>query len=331
MVSVVVPVYNTEKYLRRCMDALTSQTIDPAELEIVVVNDGSTDSSCDILMEYQKRFPDIVKVYNKANGGQGSARNYGIEKATGQYIGFADSDDYVDRTMYEKMYRLALETGADITECHYHSMLETGEDESGQPLYKEIDTRGSIRTRSEAKELFFDPQVSPWNKLFKREVIVDNHIVFPEGMIYEDTSFYVKCIPFIKKQAYLDEKLVYYSVRANSTMTSARDHRVSDILQVLDDILGFYRRNGIYGEYKKELEYFCVKIAFCSNFSRIGRVSNRFIKKELFQKTFSFVNKFFPDYKKNEYFTGKTGLYIKSVNMHNCWFFADVLSRVMIG
>ena len=332
MVSVVVPVYNTEKYLRRSLNALINQTLPKKELEIIAVDDGSTDNSRLILKEYSDKYPDIFKVFTKENGGQATARNLGIQMASGDYIGFADSDDFVDVTMFEKMQALAKRENADLVECHYHSMLELDEkDDSGMPLYKEIPTRGTISSKADPKELFLNPQVSPWNKLYKREVLINGGIRFPEGVIYEDTSFYIKTIPYIKKQSYLDEKLVYYSVRQSSTMTSNQGKKVGDIFRVLEDILDFYRKNDFFLKYRDELEYFCVKIAFCSNFSRIGRVSDPKIKRELLDQTFEFVRKEFPHYKENKYFKGKIGLYIRSVNRINSGIYAKVLSRVMIG
>lgn len=332
MVSVIVPVYNTEKYLRRCMDALVGQTLDHDLLEIVVVNDGSTDGSLKILNEYSEKYPHIVKIFSKENGGQASARNLGIEKASGEYVGFADSDDHVDTTMFEKLYKAATDNDADIVECHYHSMLELTEDgPDGFPLYKEIGTRGTIKSHSDSRELFFDPQVSPWNKLYKKKILIDNSIRFPEGMIYEDTAFYVKVLPYIKKQIYVDEKLVYYSVRKNSTMTSNQGKRVGDILLVIDDILNYYKDNDLYNSYKDELEYFCVKILFCSNFSRIGRVESNDLRKELLKKSFDYARSIFPDYRQNKYFTGKIGVYIKSVNRLNYGIYSKILSKVMIG
>lgn len=332
MVSVVVPVYNTQRYLNRCLDALVMQTIDPSMIEIIAVNDGSTDGSLDILKEYEKKYPDRVRVFSKPNGGQATARNFGIEVAKGDYIGFADSDDYVDTSMFEKMYLTAERTGADLVECDYHSMLELDEkDADGLPLYKEIGTRGKISAHDNPRELFLDPQVSPWNKLYKKELLTGRDIRFPVGMIYEDTAFYIKTIPYIKKQEYIDEKLVYYSVRKNSTMTANLGKRVGDIFKVFDDILCFYKDKDLFDEYRKELEYFCVKIAFCSNFSRIGRVNDKDLRSKLFEETFSFVKNNFKDYKKNNLFSGKIGMYIRSVNRLNCRPYAKVLSKVMIG
>lgn len=332
MVSVVMPVYNTEKYLRRSMDALLSQTLDKKDLEIIVVNDGSTDGSPDILREYQEKYPEVIKVFNKSNGGQATARNLGISKATGEYIGFADSDDYVDSTLFKKLYDKARQEDADLAECHYHSMLELdSEDENGLPAYREIGTRGTIKAHEDVRELFLNPQVSPWNKLYKREILIDNKITFPEGMIYEDTAFYIKTLPFINRHAYVDEKLVYYCVRQNSTMTGNLGKRVGDIFKVFDDIIEFFRRKGLFGKYKDELEYFCVKTAFCSNLSRIGRVDSSVMRKELYDKTFSFVIKNFPYYRKNKYFKGKIGMYIKSVNRLTCRLYGKVLAKVMVG
>ncbi|MBP3195806.1 MAG: glycosyl transferase family 2, partial [Butyrivibrio sp.] len=213
-----------------------------------------------------------------------------------------------------------------------HSMLEQSQkDEKGQPIYKEIATRGTISSKEDPRELILNPQVSPWDKLYKRKLLMDNNIRFPEGVIYEDTSFYIKTIPFIKKQSYLDEKLVYYTVRQKSTMTSNLGRRVGDIFKVMKDILKFYKENNLYDKYKDELEFFCVKIAFCSNLSRIGRVNDRGIRRELLDDTFTFVQKNFPQYKSNKYFKGKIGLYIKSVNRINCGLYAKILSKVMIG
>lgn len=332
MVSVVVPVYNTEKYLKRCLDALVNQTIDHSLLEIIIVNDGSTDGSADILNEYKVMYPQLIKIFFKENGGQATARNLGIEKATGEYIGFADSDDYVDRTLFEKLYKAATDNDADLVECHYHSMLECDEKGAdGLPLYTEIGTRGKIRSHLNSRELFFDPQVSPWNKLYKKEILLEGKVRFPEKVIYEDTAFYIKAIPYIKKQVYIDEKLVYYSVRRNSTMTSNQGKRVGDILTVLEDILEYYKNNGLYASYKNELEYFCIKILFCSNFSRIGRVKDKTLRKELFERSFDFAKKYFPRYRKNPFFNGKIGMYIKSVNRFDCDIYSKFLSKVMIG
>lgn len=323
MVSVVVPVYNMEKYLVRSLDALVHQTL--KELEIIAVDDGSTDASPRILSNYQKKYPGRIKVYTKKNGGQASARNLGISKCTGDYIGFADSDDVVDRTMYEKMYDLAVKEEADLVECRFHFIEEKDH------VRRERKARGNVRQYHGQKDMFIDPQVSPWNKLYRRRVLEHTEIRFPQGYIYEDTAFYIKSIPYVHKTAFLNQKLVTYFLRENSTINGNRSERVGDIFEVLKDILGFYRRTGYMREFNQELEYFCVKIAFCSSFSRIGRIQDRDTKLRMIKRTFQFVNSYFPHYRSNPYFTGKIGTYIRFVHYWNSPMISSILGQTMKG
>ena len=114
-VSVIIPVYNTEDYLKECIESLVNQTL--REIEILIVNDGSTDSSLEIMKEFKNKYPNIIKIFDKVNGGQASARNYALSFAQGEYLGFVDSDDWVDITMYEEMYEKAEKEDADIVIC----------------------------------------------------------------------------------------------------------------------------------------------------------------------------------------------------------------------
>ena len=322
-VSVILPVYNTEKYLPRCLDALVNQTLE--DLEIIAVDDGSTDHSPAVLKKYAGIYGDKIRIITKENEGQAAARNMGIRASRGKYIGFADSDDCVDVSMFEKMYLLAEERKCHMVECHYHYIQET---EKGN---KELHTRGNIRQHANRRDMFIDPQVSPWNKLYLREILLRPGLDFPEGLIYEDTSFYIKTIPYVLKSAYLDERLVYYFLRNTSTMNVNKNKKVADIFCVLQDILDFYRRYGFYEQFEKELEYFCTKILLCSSLSRIGRVKDAALEKELLDRTFCFVSEKFPEYKKNPYFTGKTGWYIKHINRRNSKYIGKILGHVMKG
>lgn len=322
-VSVIVPVYNTEKYLRRCLDSLVNQTL--KELEIILVNDGSTDSSCQIMNEYESKYPGRMKVYTKENGGQATARNAGIQRSIGNYIGFVDSDDYVDENMFEVMYQAAKRDDSDLVECHYHYLCEEGK------KTKEYKTRGDIRQYKDQKDMFINPQVSPWNKLYRREILMHQGVDFPEGLIYEDTAFYIKTIPFIQKETFVTEHFVHYFLRGNSTMNANKSKKVGHIIPVLENILNFYKINNFYTTYQEELEYFCVKILLCSSLSRIGRVKDRKTAKELYEATFSFIHEHFPAYKQNHYFSGKIGIYSRIVNTRNCKYIGKVLGSIMKG
>lgn len=322
-VSVIVPVYNTKKYLNRCLDSLVNQTLQ--ELEILLVNDGSTDGSDEILRDYEARYPDRVRVLDKENGGQATARNLGIRESHGQYIGFVDSDDYVDTEMFATMVQVALENDCDMVECHYHYIEES---ENGD---KELATRGNIRQYKDQKDMFINPMTAPWNKLIKREILLQEGMQFPEGLIYEDTAFCIKLIPYIEKEIYVDRKFVSYILRGTSTMNANKSRKVADIFDVLDDILLFYKKNQFWDTYQRELEYFCVKILLCSSLSRIGRIPDKVLESELLDKTFAYIGENFPKYKENPYFQGKIGMYIKLVNRGNSKLFGRLLGRVMKG
>ena len=322
-VSVIVPIYNTEKYLRRCIDSLVNQTLQ--DIEIILVDDGSTDNSLSILMEYESRYPDKVKVYTKENGGQAMARNLGIQCSSGKYIGFVDSDDYVDTRMYETMYRVAEENQSDMVECNYRYLCEEGK------KAKEYRTRGNIRQYKNRKDMFINSQASPCNKLFRREVLMHEGVDFPEGFIYEDTAFYIKTIPYIDKEVYIKEPFYYYFLRAGSTMNVNRSRRVGNIFPVLENVLEFYKKNDFYYTYKKELEYFCVKILLCSSLSRIGRIRDQSIAGELYEATFSFIKEHFPGYRQNSYLRGKTGIYLKCIRPWNSKIAGKTLGYIMKG
>ena len=115
--SIVAAVYNLEKYLPRCLDALVNQTLQ--EIEILCVDDGSTDSAPQIIDDYQKRYPDKIKVFHKENGGEFTTRNYGLERATGEYVTFVDTDDQVELTWAEKLYNAAKQNDADLAVCGF--------------------------------------------------------------------------------------------------------------------------------------------------------------------------------------------------------------------
>lgn len=324
-VSIIVPVYNTRQYLSRCLNALVSQTL--RDIEIILVDDGSTDGSTNILAAYKKWYPDLVSLYRKPNGGQGSARNLGLVHAKGEYVGFADSDDYVDATMYQAMYEAAVDASADLVECHYRFI-----EEDYQQGHRELKTRGSIREHPTQKDMFVDPQVSPWNKLFRREIFTKGNLRFPEGVIYEDTSLYIKAIPYIKKAVYIDRKFVYYFLHAASTMNGSRAVKVGDIFPVLEDILDYYKAHDFYRDYETELEYFCTKILLCSSLGRIGRIREGRLRRELIERSFSWIRTHFPDYKENIYYRNRPiGTYIRSINRANGELIGKVLGKVVKG
>lgn len=205
-VSVIIPVFRTEKYLKKCIDSVLSQTY--GNLEIVLVDDGSDDNSPSICDKYAERDERIL-VIHKENGGLSSARNAGLLKATGDYIAFADSDDYIDRDMYENLVENIEDS--DILICGYYSVK--GDSIKKQPGFSER----TVLSKDEAlKELFKDEKIKNhvWNKLFRKELF--ENIEFPEGKTFEDILTTYKLFEKAEKITFVPYFGYYYVDREDA-------------------------------------------------------------------------------------------------------------------
>lgn len=301
-VSIIVPVYNVEEYLVKCLDSLVNQTLH--DIEIIAVNDGSTDNSKGILKGYIKKYPNKIKYFEKENGGLSDARNFGIPYATGEYIAFLDSDDYIELDMYEKMYIKAKEEDSDIVECDF--IWE-------YPNRKKIDTGVIYHSK---KEMIAYARVVAWNKLIKRTLLVKHRIEFPKGLRYEDVEFFYKMVPYYNKVSFVKEPLVHYIQRASS-ISNVQNERTREIFNVLDNVIEYYKNNDLYDEYKDELEYTYTRLLLCSSLFRMVKIKDAAIREDLLSKTWSKLNEEFPNWKKNNILKTNKGLknlYIKTVN-----------------
>ena len=315
-VSIIVPVYNTEKYLRKCLDSLVNQTL--RSIEIVIVNDGSKDSSPEIIKEYIDNYPEKFIYASQENSGQAVARNKAIKMCSGEYVGFLDSDDFVRTDMFERMYNTAVSEKADYVACGYTDITY---DESG----KEVELVHYVHSKLayKTKDMFFGALASPFLHLYKREVLTESKADFPEGVVYEDTAFYLNVIPYIKKLAVIDEPLAYRVRHSNSTMTTFKAAKVRQIFPVLDYSLDFYKKNEWNKKYWKELEYFCVRVLLCSSLQRIGKVADRKERKALLKETLEYLKRNFDDRKTNKYFRGgMQNLYMRTFNRLTAPFYA---------
>lgn len=216
-VSIIVPVYNAEKYLHQCLDSLVGQTLD--EYEIILIDDGSKDSSAAIMEEYKSRYPQRIQTLHVENGGQGRARNIGIGLAKGEYLGFVDSDDWVDLSMFQTLYEAAAAEEADMVICDV--------------IDRYIDDREVVHhTWQETRPLA--AAGSSCNKLFKREAV--GEIRFPEGLWYEDFSFSARLIAKAEKVIYVPAALYIYRCGHASTMNNNNALKNLDILKIMDGI-----------------------------------------------------------------------------------------------
>ena len=253
-VSVIIPVYNTEDYLKECIESLVNQTL--REIEILIVNDGSTDSSLEIMKEFKNKYPNIIKIFDKVNGGQASARNYALPFAQGEYLGFVDSDDWVDSTMYEEMYEKAEKEDADIVIC---DMVDHFPDRT-------------VCYPSSRFENKFKVTPSACNKLFKRSLVKED--VFPVGLWYEDFEFTTMqlmktdCISVIHKGLY------HCHCREVSTMYNNNSEKNQDILVVLEHLVEYVEKNGWYEKYKNVLEYLYIDHVLITSINRVQKQTN---------------------------------------------------------
>lgn len=292
-VSVIVPVYNTGKYLRKCLDSLVNQTL--KEVEIIVIDDKSTDNSRAIINEYEKKYANIKVIHNKTNQGIGYNRNLGIKKASGEFISFVDSDDYVDKKMYEKMYKKAKMDKLDLVICRFHKMLEK------ESTLAEIKPDFEIpsfenTTLKDKPTLLLDVNLAPWNKIYKKELL--NDVSFPEKLKYEDAIVVVKTMARAKKIGMLTDKLNYYRVRSKSETTSM-DKRVFDIITITKEVIEELRSHDYYEEIKQYVEAMTIRNLFRYTIQQKSqkdkKLANKFIN-----DVFSFLNKEFPGWKHNK-------------------------------
>ena len=290
-ISIVVPIYNTGKYLKKCIDSLLNQT--KKEIEIILINDGSTDNSEDIVKEYNDER--IVYFKNK-NQGIGKTRNFGIRKSRGDFLMFIDSDDYIREDCCEIMYKDAIKNKSDIVVSDfykdYYGRYETIKIDSFSPSSLE-----------DNKNLFLIINPGPCNKIYKRELIINNKIIFDEEHKYEDSPFVMNAIAKAKIISKVDEPLSYYCIHRGSE-TTVRDERVFDLLYIIDKI-----RKDLKGlDYLKEnLDIFTVDLI--TNYTIQQRAQkDKKIAMKFIDEAFKYLKKEVPDYKDKKYYKNKKSI-----------------------
>lgn len=290
-ISIIVPIYNSEKYLKKCIESLINQT--KKELEFILINDGSTDDSEKIIKEYKD---ERIRYFKNKNQGIGKTRNLGIEKATGNYIMFIDSDDYITLDCCQLFYDHAKKTKADLIVSDYYK------DKNG--IIESIKI-ASFKDSSliENKDLILKINPGPCNKLFKRDLIINNRIKFNEQYKYEDAPFVMESILKSNKISKLNEPLSFYCIHENSE-TTVRDKRIFDILSILDIIRNkMIEVKGI----KENLDIFTVDMI--TNYTIQQRYQkNRKIRNDFIDACFKYMENNISDYKDKKYYNNKSYL-----------------------
>lgn len=316
-VSIIVPFYNVEKYIEKCLTSLVNQTLE--EIEIILVNDGSKDNSIKVAKDFEQKYPAKIRYYEKPNGGLGDARNFGIKFAKGEYIAFLDSDDYVEPTMYEKMYEMAIKEKSDMVECDFWWEYPNKKKEDIGVEYKN------------QNDMLLKARVVAWNKLIKKE-IYEKHpeARFAVGLRYEDVEGFYKILPYINKVSFVRKPFIHY-VQRNNSISNTQNKKNEEMFIVLDNVLNYYKEKNIYEKFEKELEYTYTRYLLCSSLKRISKIQEKQIRKDLLEKTWNELNTKFPDWKKNKILNSNWSLknmYIKSVNKMTFKFYAFIFGVI---
>lgn len=308
-ISIIIPVYNVERYLSACMDSVCGQTLD--DIEIIAVNDGSTDGSAEILKEYQQRFPQLLRIFHCENQGVSHARNFGVSQAEGEYILFVDSDDFIAANMCEILYHKAVKDGDDVVVCRYFDVRE-------RPLTKRL-----TRTKSKAYQIRFEQDFNvherrfelthispfPWDKLFRRTLI--EKYPFPEKLRFEDLAIMYPALCGAQKIGVVPNRLYNYRRASEGSFLNTLSENTLDIVTALSRMVDSLKANGHFTEFYEEIEYICIR-HFLVRFNTIfddrrksvldpknrGKLQ---LKQKLITDAMDFLEKNFKDWQQNRY------------------------------
>ena len=302
--SIIVPVYNmaSDHKLEYCLDSLVNQTVE--DYEIIAVDDCSTDNSMEILKEYERRFPEKFRaVHSEVNRHQGGAKNIGLRMAKGEWIGFIDSDDWIRPDMYERLIERAKSTGADLAGCDYcltdvHSM------EVGQIVHNNKKSQSGILNKEKRASLILDGG-SLVVKIFRRSMIMEKELWFPEDIFYEDNALGNSYLVLAKHFEYIEEPMYYYYQPDTSTVHTISPKRCEDRMEAGRLMLAEAKRHGYFEELRPELEYSFTLLFYINTLftymAGVGKTKYGFVKamgKEMKET--------FPEFEKNSYYQERT-------------------------
>ena len=269
-VSVLVPVYNVEKDLRECLDSLINQTLE--DIEIICINDGSTDSSAQILEEYRTK-DKRIRIIHKTNTGYGNSMNIGLNNARGEYVGILESDDFTEKNMYEDLYNLAKEYDADIVKSDWYCYWTQKNDSRKCGKISPKKSNKIINALQEKSLLKLQPSI--WSAVYKRDFLNSNNLNFLEtpGASYQDTSFYLKSIISAQKIVLTPKAYVHY--RQDNLNSSCRSReKVFAICNEFNEVENFIQSNP---EYQTEFQEYIYAIQYRAYFATMMRIDERYV------------------------------------------------------
>ncbi|MBR3344789.1 MAG: glycosyltransferase [Solobacterium sp.] len=304
-VSIIVPCYNCENTVRHTLDSLAAQTL--KDIELIVLNDGSTDHTPEILQDWKDAHPEIrVNLVNKENEGIAATRQMGVSLVTGKYFGFLDSDDYTVPEMFEELYELAEKDQLDVAVSDFYWKNSQGE---------RLEKEGPYGIGPDMMVHLF---AVLWNKLYRTDFIRGLDIKFPYGDRYED-SCYLYCMTcHVTKIGFTNKPYVRY-VQGHSSITHTSNAQVKNMIHVFHIINEYYRTHGYYDQYHDALEYIHIRYFLGSSFLRSARIPDPDDRRETIMMGWKLLNKEFPDWKRNPYLKSEGGMKNKYFSMVRGW------------
>lgn len=298
--SIIVPVYNMVAggKLENCLNSLVNQDVE--DMEIIAVDDKSTDDSLKMLYQYSEKYPDrFITVASPENKRQGGAKNLGLAQAKGEWIGFIDSDDWIAVDMFSRLLKKAEETGADVVGCDYLLTDEIGK-ERGKVIELNTADQTGVLDEEKYKKLLLNPG-SMVVKIYKRSVFEEQHIRFPEKMFYEDNAVGVLPLLYAKRFERVPEAMYYYYQNPNSTVHTISLVRCEDRIKAAMIYSDECKKRGFYERYAQEIDYKIFELGYrntlFSYLQATGCPSFKFVKRMR-----SFLLEQVPDFDKNPYF-----------------------------
>ena len=297
--SVIVPIYNVEEFLERCIDSILQQTFD--DYELLLVNDGSPDNSAYICRKYLNN--DKVKYFEKENGGLGDARNYGIKRACGEYLVFVDSDDYIENNLLESVNNAINEFACDIVIFDY--ALVNMQDELIYVEKQKLEPNKIINFKTNKELLLLEP--AAWNKVYKRELFVENQFEYPANVWYEDLRTTAKVLSVAERIVYIDKAFYRYFQRPGSIMNNDKIQRNIEIIDAVEDLRSFFDKH-FPKQFISEIEFLAILKVLIDT---AGRVMSVRCDKHIADQLYFYVKNNFPDFRRNKYLKDSKRLTIK--------------------
>ena len=300
-ISIIMPVYNVERYLKSCLESVVHQTLQ--EIEAIIVNDGSTDHSLEILKEYEAKYPEMVHVYTTENRGVSHARNYGIERAVGEYVLFVDSDDFIELNMCERLYEKASADNNDIVICRYYDIFQN---EKTHQLQKKMGkayeiTIGRNFNIHDTKFELTHISPFPWDKLYRRSLF-DAH-KFPEKLRFEDLAIMYCVMTSAQSIGVIEDRLYNYRRSNQGSFLSNFSEGTLDIVKSLELFVEGMKKQDNFNEFFEEVEYICARhllIRYNAIFDTATKGKLK-VKKEMIHRSMDFLESNFPNWRENRY------------------------------